>query len=139
MSLEQLFEDILFECNLKPLFEQILKEMAVARMFDFSDWLEDRVKKALNNMNLDETIIHQAIKEIIHQNNRTTEPPAPFVVLDSGNQALVCENANETYIIDLTDYKRRSGKDFIISINTKEDIIRQWITASTNDVLENNI
>jgi len=51
MNLKQLFEDILFECDLKPLFEQILREMAELAsdtMADFIDGFYYEVTHVIN-------------------------------------------------------------------------------------------
>jgi hypothetical protein len=111
--------------------------MAVATIYEFSDWLEDRVKKALNNKSLNDTTIKEAIKNIIDNNNRTSKPPAPFAVLDNANQALVFTEASEIYKQNLNQYKENNPQKIKALITSDKNDIEKWIIVATNQVLQN--
>ena len=113
---------------------------AVSNVTQFANWLENRVQKEVNdklNGNLDNATLRQIMELFINKNH--TPNIAPFVVLDSGNQALVHNNASQNYINDLTNFKNTNQENFVIITNVDDATIENWARMSINDVLENQV
>jgi hypothetical protein len=108
-----LMEDIYFEYNVKPLFEQALREMAILNkelfMYRFESALTSLFDGKHSNK-LNTNTIGQIVESII-LNNRTTQDP--FAIVEN-NDVLVINDACNEYQKKLQLLIERKHSSFII-------------------------
>ena len=129
------FNQIYFECNIKPLHEEVLREMAIINKDQFKLFLENSLSSICSkNFKLNTEIIEQIIDVIVLNNNTIQDP---FAIVEN-NEVLLINNASEEYKNKLDSLITRKYPSFTIRTINNSEPVNLWVTNVINTLFISN-